>query len=105
MSKLVIVESPAKAKTIKKYLGSDYEVIASKGHVRDLPAARLNVDTKHDFAPKYQIIKGKEELVKELRGAMDEYQGTVGAIRAEDEMGARWSWTDKPWPWQIGMED
>ena len=45
------------------------------------------------------------ELVKELRGAMDEYQGTVGAIRAEDEMGARWSWTDKPWPWQIGMED
>ena len=67
MSKLVIVESPAKAKTIKKYLGSDYEVIASKGHVRDLPAARLNVDTKHDFAPKYQIIKGKEELVKELR--------------------------------------
>ena len=45
------------------------------------------------------------ELVKELRGAMDEYQGTVGTIRAEDEMGARWSWTDKPWPWQIGMED
>ena len=67
MSKLVIVESPAKAKTIKKYLGTEYEVIASKGHVRDLPAARLNVDTKHDFAPKYQIIKGKEELVKELR--------------------------------------
>lgn len=66
MSKLVIVESPAKAKTIKKYLGQDYEVIASMGHVRDLPASRLSVDIKNDFAPKYQVIKGKESLVKDL---------------------------------------
>ncbi len=67
MSKLVIVESPAKAKTIKKYLGKDYDVVASMGHVRDLPAAKLSVDVKNDFAPKYAVIKGKEKLVKELK--------------------------------------
>lgn len=67
MSKLVIVESPAKAKTIKKYLGSGYDVIASMGHVRDLPESRLSVDVKKDFKPKYEIIKGKEKLVDELK--------------------------------------
>lgn len=67
MSNLVIVESPAKAKTIKKYLGSDYEVVASMGHVRDLPKARLSVDIKNNFTPKYAIIKGKEKLVKDLK--------------------------------------
>lgn len=66
MSKLVIVESPAKAKTIKKYLGKDYEVIASMGHVRDLPSARLSVDVNNNFTPRYEIIKGKEKLVDEL---------------------------------------
>ena len=67
MSKLVIVESPAKAKTIKKYLGKDFDVVASMGHIRDLPAAKLNVDVKNDFSPKYAIIKGKEKLVKDLK--------------------------------------
>jgi DNA topoisomerase-1 len=67
MSKLVIVESPAKAKSIKKYLGPGFEVTSSMGHVRDLPAARLSVDVKNDFEPKYSIIKGKEKLVKELK--------------------------------------
>lgn len=67
MSDLVIVESPAKAKTIKKYLGGNYEVIASMGHVRDLPKARVSVDIKKKFAPKYEIIKGKEKLVEELK--------------------------------------
>lgn len=67
MSDLVIVESPAKAKTIKKYLGKDYDVVASMGHIRDLPAAKLSVDVKNDFAPKYAVIKGKEKLVKELK--------------------------------------
>ncbi|MGN1169755.1 MAG: DNA topoisomerase, partial [Acutalibacteraceae bacterium] len=67
MSKLIIVESPTKVKTIKKYLGKDYDVTASMGHVRDLPAARLSVDIKNDFAPKYAVIKGKEKLVKELK--------------------------------------
>ena len=67
MSKLIIVESPTKVKTIKKYLGNDYDATASMGHVRDLPAARLSVDIKNDFAPKYAVIKGKEALVKELK--------------------------------------
>ncbi len=66
MSNLVIVESPAKAKTIKKYLGKDFDVVASMGHVRDLPSARLSVDINNDFAPRYEIIKGKEKLVDEL---------------------------------------
>ena len=67
MSDLVIVESPAKAKTIKKYLGGNYEVFASMGHVRDLPKTRLSVDIKKKFAPQYEIIKGKEKLVEELK--------------------------------------
>ena len=67
MSKLVIVESPAKAKNIKGYLGKGYEVIASMGHVRDLPAARLSVDIENNFEPKYAIIKGKENLIDELK--------------------------------------
>jgi len=67
LSKLVIVESPAKAHTIQKYLGPDYEVMASMGHVRDLPASRLSVDVKNDFAPNYENIKGKGELIKKLR--------------------------------------
>ena len=66
MSDLVIVESPAKAKTIKKYLGDGYEVVASMGHVRDLPSSRLSVDINNNFEPKYEIIKGKEKLVDEL---------------------------------------
>ncbi len=66
MSKLVIVESPAKAHTIQKYLGPDYEVMASMGHVRDLPASRMSVDVKNDFAPNYENIKGKGELIKKL---------------------------------------
>ena len=71
MSKLVIVESPAKAKTIKKYLGSDFDVVASMGHVRDLPENRLSVDVKKDFKPKYEVNKGKEKLVEELKEAAD----------------------------------
>ena len=72
MADLIIVESPSKAKTLKNYLGSGYNIVASKGHVRDLPAARLSVDVKHDFAPKYSIVKGKEKLVKELKTAVSE---------------------------------
>lgn len=67
MSKLVIVESPAKAHTIQKYLGPDYEVMASMGHVRDLPVSRLGVDIQNDFTPNYENIKGKGDLIKKLR--------------------------------------
>ncbi len=72
MADLIIVESPSKAKTLKNYLGAGYNIVASKGHVRDLPAARLSVDVKNDFAPKYSIVKGKEKLVKELKAAVAE---------------------------------
>jgi DNA topoisomerase-1 len=65
--KLVIVESPSKAKTIKKYLGKDYEVIASQGHIIDLPASKLGVDTENDFKPEYKTMKGKAKIVKEIK--------------------------------------
>ncbi len=91
MSDLVIVESPAKAKTIKKYLGPDYEVVASMGHVRDLPKARLSVDIKHGFAPKYDIIKGKEKLVKELKG-LAEKSDNVYLATDPDREGEAISW-------------
>jgi len=67
MSKLVIVESPAKAKTIAKYLGSDYEVKASMGHLRDLPEKKIGVDVKKNFEPMYTAIGGKDEIIKTLR--------------------------------------
>ncbi len=67
MSNLVIVESPAKAKTIQKYLGGDYDVIASMGHVRDLPKSKFGVDVEHDFAPQYMDMKGKEDVIKDLK--------------------------------------
>ena len=67
MSKLVIVESPAKAKTIKKYLGEDYNVIASMGHIRDLPKAQMGVDINDNFKPRYINIPGKSKLIKELK--------------------------------------
>ena len=57
---LVIVESPAKVKTIKKFLGSTYEVDASNGHVRDLPKSQLGIDVENDYEPKYITIRGKE---------------------------------------------
>ena len=67
MSKLVIVESPAKAKTIKKYLGNGYEVVASMGHVRDLPKSKFGIDVDNGFEPVYTEIKGKEELIESLK--------------------------------------
>ncbi len=91
MSKLIIVESPTKVKTIKKYLGSGYEVTASMGHVRDLPAARLSVDVKNDFAPKYSVIKGKEKLVKELQDKVAKSDGVLLATDPDRE-GEAISW-------------
>ncbi len=67
--KLVIVESPAKAKTIRKYLGKNYIVEASMGHVRDLPKSQLAVDTENNYSPKYITIRGKGELLAKLRKA------------------------------------
>ncbi|MDO4313324.1 MAG: type I DNA topoisomerase [Eubacteriales bacterium] len=64
---LVIVESPTKVKTIKKFLGSNYTVMASNGHVRDLPKSQLGIDVEHDFEPKYITIRGKGDILAELR--------------------------------------
>jgi DNA topoisomerase-1 len=68
---LVIVESPAKSKTLKKFLGKDYKVLASGGHVRDLPVKKLGVDIENDFAPEYVTIKGKNKVLKELKSAAE----------------------------------
>ena len=64
---LVIVESPAKVKTIKKFLGANYVVMASNGHVRDLPKSSLGIDVEHDFEPKYITIRGKGDILANLR--------------------------------------
>ena len=85
MSKLVIVESPAKAKTIQKYLGKGYDVIASMGHVRDLPENRLSVDVKKHFQPKYTVIKGKEKLVEELEKMADKSEAVFLATDPDRE--------------------
>ena len=91
MSKLIIVESPAKANTIKKYLGKEFDVVASKGHIRDLPAAKLSVDVKNNFAPKYALIKGKEKLVKELKDKV-EASDAVYLAADPDREGEAISW-------------
>lgn len=67
MSKLVIVESPTKAKTIGKFLGNGYKVVASNGHVRDLPKSQLGVDVEHDFAPKYITLRGRGDVLDKIR--------------------------------------
>ena len=64
---LVIVESPAKVKTIKKFLGANYEVDASNGHVRDMPKSQLGIDIEHDYEPKYITIRGKGDILAKLR--------------------------------------
>jgi DNA topoisomerase-1 len=75
MSKnLVIVESPAKAKTIEKFLGSDYKVVASMGHIRDLPEKELGVDIEKNFTPNYQVTKEKKKIVDELKNLAKKYQ-------------------------------
>lgn len=64
---VVIVESPSKAKTIEKYLGKEYKVIASKGHVRDLPEKEFGVDIENNFEPEFQIIPNKEKVIKDIQ--------------------------------------
>ena len=66
---LVVVESPAKAKTINKYLGRDYKVIASMGHVRDLPKSKLGVDVEGGFEPEYVVLPDRAKVIKELKDA------------------------------------
>ena len=65
--KLIIVESPAKANTIKKFLGGNTKVVASMGHIRDLPKSKFGVDIEHEFEPEYINIRGKGDLIKSLK--------------------------------------
>ena len=91
-SNLVIVESPAKAKTIGKYLGPTYQVLASMGHVRDLPKSKMGVDLEHgNFEPDYQPIKGKEETIAQLKDAADSSQKVYLATDPDRE-GEAISW-------------
>ena len=88
---LVIVESPAKAKTIGKYLGPDYVVKASMGHLRDLPKSTLGVDVEGDFTPNYRPIKGKEDIIKDLKTTADKSK-TVYLATDPDREGEALSW-------------
>ena len=88
---LVIVESPSKAKTIGKYLGPDYTVKASMGHLRDLPKSKMGVDLEKDFAPQYIPVKGKEDLIKELKKTAAEVD-TVYLATDPDREGEAISW-------------
>ncbi len=84
---LVIVESPAKAKTIEKYLGGDYKVTASMGHLRDLPKSKLGVDIENGFEPQYISVRDKSELIsqlkKEAKAAKTVYLATDCTLPAE----------------------
>jgi len=88
---LVIVESPAKAKTINKFLGKDFHVVASMGHVRDLPKSRMGVDIEHDFAPEYIIIRRASKTVKQLKKDA-EGKETVYVAPDPDREGEAISW-------------
>ena len=91
MSKLVIVESPTKVKSIKKILGPDFEVMASMGHIRDLPKSRLGIDTEHGFAPQYINMSDKKELIKSLKNAAAESE-MVYLATDPDREGEAISW-------------
>ena len=90
-SNLVIVESPAKAKTIGKYLGPDYEVKACMGHLRDLPKSKMGVDIDNDFEPQYMPLKGKEAVIADLRKSAEEVQRVYLATDPDRE-GEAISW-------------
>jgi DNA topoisomerase-1 len=82
---LVIVESPAKAKTIKKYLGQGYDVVASKGHVKDLPKKQNAVDVANDFTETYEVIEGKEKVLAELKAAAKKVDAVLLATDPDRE--------------------
>src|ERR1039457_4580712 len=87
---LVIVESPAKAKTIEKFLGKDYEVKSSFGHIRDLPKKGLNIDIESNFEPKYEVSADKKKLVRELKVAAKDT--VVWLASDEDREGEAIAW-------------
>ena len=103
MAKLLIVESPAKAKTITKYLGAGYQVKASMGHLRDLPKKELGVDVDHDFQTTYIPIPGKDKVIQDLRSGrpISSIWPPTRTGRGRPSPGtcpSCWSWTPRPRP-------
>ena len=92
MSKnLIIVESPAKAKTIQKFIGKDYTVISSKGHVRDLPSKGMGIDIAHDFEPQYEVLDDKKALINDIKKKAAEAD-TIWLATDDDREGEAISW-------------
>ena len=91
LKNLVIVESPAKAKTIEKFLGKDYKVMSSYGHIRDLRSKNFSIDVENNFEPIYEIPEDKEQLVSELRAAADKAD-MVWLASDEDREGEAIAW-------------
>ena len=92
MSKnLIIVESPAKAKTIQKFIGKDYTVLSSKGHVRDLPAKGMGIDIAHDFEPQYEVLDDKKALINDIKKKAAEAD-TIWLATDDDREGEAISW-------------
>ena len=91
MKNLIIVESPTKAKTIGKFLGNDYIVTSSMGHVRDLPSKNMCIDIENKFAPQYEIPKDKQSLIKELQSLLKKTDN-VWLATDEDREGESISW-------------
>src|SRR5229473_6392060 len=81
---LIIVESPAKARTLKRFLGDRYDVRASMGHVRDLPERELSVDVEHDFEPTYVVVEDREKTIRDLRSAVGKTSAHREVILASD---------------------
>ena len=88
---LVVVESPAKARTIGRFLGPNYEVIASMGHVRDLPGGQMGVDVEDNFAPAYEVVEGKKKVLTEMRSASKDAENIYLATDPDRE-GEAISW-------------
>ena len=89
--KLVIIESPFKREALKKYLGNGYEVFATKGHIRDLPAKSFGIDLRNNFEPKYEIVPDKKDLIKELKAKADKAENVLIATDPDRE-GEAISW-------------
>ena len=85
VKRLLICESPSKTRAIRSYLGSEFRVLASMGHIRDLPADELGVDVEHDFAPQWVAVKGKEAVSKRLVNAMQEAEAIYLATDPDRE--------------------
>ena len=90
---LIIVESPAKARTLKRFLGDRYDVRASMGHVRDLPERELAVDVEHGFEPRYEVVDDRAGVIKELQTGT--FQTIVGPITLKDNLYTQ--------PWYVGQ--